>query len=376
MAVQSLTSVSLREDLVPALQPASVDMEAGILHRVKIVGLVSRNGRRYTREALREAEPLYEGAMANIDHPARVHDDRSARDRFGKYRNVSFQDGTDDTAGMYGDVLLNVAHDMAPSVLYAANNPELRDLYGFSHNADGEGEWENGAFVVKRITRVRSIDLVADPATTKGLFESHRTMKIKLRAFLETALSKLTTKSQPELKKLLEACQYDKAMEGEMDVPADPGGAGGQMDGRSLLAQAVGILAQSTDPADHDLAHKIMKIIKPEAATPTESEDEEKKPMESFRDKGNAGMALLERRLMAHDLCADAGIVPNKLLRKAMGACETKEEMTAILEEFKADKAIVRLRPDSTPNKPAPAPANRTSNGPTTYDEFIASLKN
>jgi hypothetical protein len=46
--------------------------------------------------------------------------------------------------------------------------------FGFSHNVEAVVRLENGAQIVDKIVRVRSVDLVADPATTSGLFESER----------------------------------------------------------------------------------------------------------------------------------------------------------------------------------------------------------
>jgi hypothetical protein len=51
----------------------------------------------------------------------------------------------------------------------------MPESYGLSHNAHGEGE-ENadGIFVVRKILDVRHVDLVADPATTRGLAEAYK----------------------------------------------------------------------------------------------------------------------------------------------------------------------------------------------------------
>ncbi len=45
-------------------------------------------------------------------------------------------------------------------------------VFGASHNADGTGDNQDGAFVVSAITEVRSIDIVTDPATVRNLWES------------------------------------------------------------------------------------------------------------------------------------------------------------------------------------------------------------
>lgn len=150
-----------------AVSKREVDDAAGIIRGVKIVGTKSRNGRRYTMEALRSAIPMYEGVAVNIDHP---HDDpdetRSSYDRFGLIKNV--REGND---GLYGDLHYLTSHKMAPSVVEDAKKG--LGLFGMSHNASGDGYTENdGTRVIDRILEVRHVDLVADPATTNSLFES------------------------------------------------------------------------------------------------------------------------------------------------------------------------------------------------------------
>ena len=150
-----------------ALAQRDVDAEAGIIKGVKVCGTKSRNGRRYTMEALIRAIPLYEGAAVNIDHPRDDPDEqRSSYDRFGIIKNV--RKGPD---GLYGDLHYLKSHKLANSVVEDA----LRGLnvFGMSHNASGAGYTENdGTRVIDRILEVRHVDLVADPATTNSLFES------------------------------------------------------------------------------------------------------------------------------------------------------------------------------------------------------------
>ncbi|MGO9597438.1 MAG: hypothetical protein ACLP7Q_05395, partial [Isosphaeraceae bacterium] len=46
---------------------------------------------------------------------------------------------------------------------------------GFSHNVEARTSRRGDRVVVEAILRVQSVDLVADPATTRGLFESAAT---------------------------------------------------------------------------------------------------------------------------------------------------------------------------------------------------------
>ena len=176
------TNLSLLEDLnsiIPLSQWSSgkealtVDREAGIIKGIKILGFTSQNGRRYTPEACKAAISLYEGKKVNIDHPEKgPTQQRSTYDRFGKFINVRFVEGD----GLFGDLLYLKSHEMAESVCEAAERKELNDVFGMSHNAQGEGSVDKqGIFVVSRITEVRHVDLVADPATTQSLTESTAT---------------------------------------------------------------------------------------------------------------------------------------------------------------------------------------------------------
>jgi hypothetical protein len=151
-----------------------VDRKAGIIHGVKILGLVSDNNRKYMPEAVRKAKSLYEGIKVNIDHPAESGDVRSAEDRFGKLINVEYVEGE----GLYGDLMFLKSHPMAERICEAAERNDMNDTFGLSHNAQGDGqEDDDGCFVVSSIVEVRHVDLVADPATTKSLREARTRMK-------------------------------------------------------------------------------------------------------------------------------------------------------------------------------------------------------
>ena len=150
-----------------------VNREAGTINNVKILGLVSENGRQYLPAAIQAAKKLYEGVHVNIDHPKDSPDQqRSAYDRFGKLTRIRWVEGE----GLYGDLVYLKTHPMAERICEAAER--MPDAFGMSHNAQGEGEEnKDGVFVVSKIVEVRHVDLVADPATTKSLSESKKMKK-------------------------------------------------------------------------------------------------------------------------------------------------------------------------------------------------------
>jgi hypothetical protein len=162
-----MTKLAFHESTKNAGRSLTVDRRNGVIRNVKVLGLISENNRRYLPEAVKKSIPLYENIAVNIDHPDRQADDsRSAYDRFGKLENVRFVENE----GLFGDLFFLKSHPMAERICEAAER--MPDMFGLSHNADGDGETRDGVFVVEKIIGVRHVDVVADPATTKSLSES------------------------------------------------------------------------------------------------------------------------------------------------------------------------------------------------------------
>ena len=139
-----------------------VDRHRSMILGVKVLGLESQNGRRYLPQALLEAKHLYEGRPVNVDHQDAGR--RSYRDRIGRLLNVRM-----DADGLYGDLLVNPKHPLAEQLLWDAEN--CPENVGLSHDAQGRTRMEGGRLIVESIQQVRSVDLVAEPATTRSLYE-------------------------------------------------------------------------------------------------------------------------------------------------------------------------------------------------------------
>jgi hypothetical protein len=164
IATSQLHSVRLVERV--ATNPVRVDRAAGVLRGVKVLGRVSRNGRRYSPAALRSALRLYEGARVNINHPQRGGGkDRAVAERFGVLRRIRLE-----ADGIRADLHYLTRHPLAEMIAEAAER--MPEALGLSHNAEGRTARREGLEIVEQITRVLSVDLVSDPATTGGLFES------------------------------------------------------------------------------------------------------------------------------------------------------------------------------------------------------------
>lgn len=154
-----------------------VDRGAGVIRAVKILGKQSRNGRMYTDEALAQAAGLYEGVCVHIDHPEAhtLGGDRKFADGFGYLQGVRRQDD-----GVYGDLVFLKSHTLAEQICESAE--KMPRQFGLSHHAEGYVTTQDDKTIVEGIARVFSVDIVRNPATNRGLFESLDNNTQQLRA--------------------------------------------------------------------------------------------------------------------------------------------------------------------------------------------------
>ncbi|MGI6420417.1 MAG: hypothetical protein ACOX1P_32710 [Thermoguttaceae bacterium] len=197
-----------------------IDRRGGIIRGVKILGVASQNGRTYLPEAIERAAPLYEGAKVNVNHAKRgPAGPRDYRDRIGVIRNVAARPGE----GLFGDFHFNPRHALAEQLLWDAEHAPQN--VGFSHNVLARLGRRGETVVVEEITKVQSVDLVADPATTAGLFESTGNDELGEGAAAAEAgrLESLTLdqlrQARPDMVEALltEAAERIAALEGELD---------------------------------------------------------------------------------------------------------------------------------------------------------------
>ena len=156
----------LQEFVDSGSQQLRVDRELGVIRGVKLLGLSSRNGRRYRETALAEAASLYEGSKVNVNHPkGHPLSPRDYQDRLGVIRGVQLRPGE----GLFGDLHFNPKHGLSEQLMWDAEHASQN--VGLSHNVLARTSRRGDETEVEAITKVQSIDLVADPATTRGLFE-------------------------------------------------------------------------------------------------------------------------------------------------------------------------------------------------------------
>jgi hypothetical protein len=141
-----------------------VDRTQRIVRNVALTGGVSKNGYRYSEEALRGAVHLYENKPVFLDHArdrSRPHE-RSTRDLVGTIVNPRYEAGR-----IRGDI--RVIDSDSGRTFLAIAEAEAPDV-GMSHVVRARREAENGP--VAQIDEVVSVDAVVFPATTRTLRES------------------------------------------------------------------------------------------------------------------------------------------------------------------------------------------------------------
>ena len=324
-----------------------VDRDRGIIRGVKVLGLESQNGRRYLPAAVAKAKGLYEGRSVRIDHPRRPNDPRESGDVFGWLRDVREGQG----GALFADLHFLKAHPMAARVCEAAErNPAL---FGLSHNVEVYGQDRDGVYEISEIVEVRSVDLVADPATTKGLFEGD-TMRRGLRR-----------------RRLRELDHSDLGLDGDYDDSPPGNGGGDDGDGgewKAHILRAVGALLDSEDPADHAKVDRLMKILKDGSldAEDEEEEDEPGSPIDKGRrereapgDLPNQGERDRPRR---DDEPLDRGGAAREQTNNWHARQAKREHVAALLEGFKRTRPRRGRRAVSEGRRPAGRQAPSTHN--------------
>ncbi len=185
------------------------DKDSGVIRNVKILGTKSNNNRVYPLSTLRGAISLYEGMKVNVNHGEVPGARRDLEDRIGVLRNVKVQED-----GLFGDLHFNPKHRFADQLMWNAEFDP--NNIGFSHDATCRHRREAGSMIIEEIQVVKCVDLVGQPATTVGLFESEsKTMK---RTILEIAKA---SQDKASGKHLLRLCEQDEVV-GEVPIAEVP----------------------------------------------------------------------------------------------------------------------------------------------------------
>jgi hypothetical protein len=300
-----------------------VDADAGILYGVKILGEASKNGRRYKAKGMKEAAAKYNGVKAYVDHPEkeRLSEDRKFKDWSGVFQNATYREGQ----GIFADLHLRKTSDYFDGIVEAAE--KFPRSVGFSHVAEGESHYEGETEIVESIKEVFSVDLVTDPATTAGFFESRK--RKPLPSTIRTALESLPESTQRTtlIEMAGEYMDLDSDPAPKDDMPADEQGQIAKLLNTciTLLGETLKALAMKQDspppvpaaPAPNQPQQQPQQNADPNAAP----EDEEKKKANPFESEN--------RELRAKLLLVDSGLeaTPARVKALANAADEDRQEL-------------------------------------------------
>lgn len=336
-----------------------IDREAGVIRGVRVLGLESKNGRRYLREAVQAAKPLYEGARVYLDHQEKG--ERPIGSRWGRLINVrEAEDG-----GLRADLEYLKDHPLTDQILEAADR--FQDI-GLSHDSLGRSRMQEGERVVYEIVEVNSVDLVEKPATTSNLWESHTVSKKKFLdvlkehstsvAIAKTLFERLTEMAggSPEVMQQLDST--------EVEMPMEEAAAGSDDQVKAGLRQAMlAILDNDDDSATTIKKLRVLLAAQDKMASapaadapamdPAAMEESMKKVAESVVAKFDERLRLLETTKL-----------PSKT-----------EALQALLESAQRDATPERLRllescPEDSRDaliKSWPAKSKRPASSPPKY---------
>lgn len=264
----------------------SVDREAGVVRNVVLCGFTSANGRDYPADVFKRDYALYEGRPVNADHGKEA----SVGRRIGWFQNV--RPGPDGRPR--GDFHVLKSHPLAESVFEAAErNPSL---YGFSHVALCDTRMVGGREKVEAIRSVESIDLVAEPATTKGLYESTQGGRpvptVLIRELAPKLAGRATAEQLIKVKKLAEMDGMGDAPMGDLAMPEPADTADADDAITSAFKTAMHSLIDGYIGGDLDLPGllgKLKSLAKAHGDVTDDSAATDDEPTETPTDEGRKG---------------------------------------------------------------------------------------
>lgn len=165
----ALEGETIGESFTFELQESSFDAKNLIIKNTTLLGPISLNKRRYSEDVQQDAVALFEGVKAYMNHPPIGSvEPRDLRDSIGTHHNVHVKEGK-----TYSDLhLLNNA--TVKDYILPILESKQTHIAGNSIVARVVLERAKDGFDdVTKIIKVRSVDMVTEPGTTTGLFESH-----------------------------------------------------------------------------------------------------------------------------------------------------------------------------------------------------------
>lgn len=333
--------------------------EDGVLRGAKLLGNKSLNGRFYSDTVIAAGINGYEGVKVYLNHP-RGRDgavERDFNDWIGVVESPQARKG-----GAWGDIRFRTEHPRYREICEAVD--KFANKCGFSHVADIDSDVKSGTEYVSRIGEVFSVDLVTDPATTKGISESRApTMKKTFKQIVESSKGLIGKKTVAEnMRRVLEEAMTT----GEMPATAEVEVAETATDEESVKAGLKQMIVQKLETADAAAMKSVLKALgvgdsisellggaTPETNTSAPIADDAPKPEE--QKKMESRMARLEAENMLHKAGREA--TEAQIIAVASVPEANKK---AVVEGFPAKAGATResrgaSRPDSSP------PANPTN---------------
>lgn len=358
---------------------AKVNLEEGTISDVKLLGRVSKNGREYSDQALRDAARLYEGAVINIDHP----DAKDGNKPRGFMEGVAVAQKTrvaDD--GVYGTLHTIKAHPAAAPLLEWAQR--FPGQFGLSHNADGHEVSKGGKRIVESLERVISVDVVRNPATVAGLFESEQTMSTK-----KTTIKQIIEAEFPKTAKGAGLLEMDGMAEMPVEMPVDAGAGEDQI--WAAFKQSIISVVEDDKLDTKATLKKIGEILKAYDKLNGASGEEKKDPpaggttesekllasigslIESKLAPVTADLDAMKRDAKIKQLCEQFQVTPDAVLLEALVKLPDEAARKSLLER----EAKTRPRQNGRP-KPLMESA-AVGGGDDKYPEdskgFVSSIK-
>lgn len=186
-------SVGLCESI--DFKDVEVDQEKHIIRGVKLLGPISRNGYRYSKDAIKQSATIFESCPVTV----RGAHDRKSRDynaQNGQLRNGRFEDLDAENAVSRYDWHLNPKDPLTEKIIFdAVHFPQNIPL------SQEVGEWEedideDGGRLITALTEDRTkigVAAVYRGGTNSSLFESHKeeAMEIKTKEELKARFPSL-----------------------------------------------------------------------------------------------------------------------------------------------------------------------------------------
>jgi hypothetical protein len=363
-----------RIEELATLSASGVDRSGAypVVRGVLLCGNTSANRRRYRKEAFAgDRVKRYESRPVFLDHG----DPRGPRkygDKIATVENARLR-----SDGMpVGDLAVNPKHPLAEAFLWDAEHKPKS--CGMSHVANcetvtGKDGWEE----ITEVVEVVSVDLVTDPATTKGLHE-HKARTMTLKEFAESfaRLPKATAAQNLAVKRLAEMEGMDAA---PIDAPADDASPEeGIKD--AFMTACMHLCKQAMDGEidSKEFAKKIKKLVdshgeinggSDSAAPPADDTSDDSEPGDDMPKESRPAPWDVLRE------CQEAGYTPSAAELETLALQPDAAKRKAFVTEQKAKAADAKAeKPVSAARKPG-VETKSEAKLPATSAEFAASIR-